>query len=228
MPSCDRLLITRTSSRRGTYCYFKRRTVRWDNLEAQVKKEEKDEKIDGDAALNKFFRDIYQDADEDTRRAMRKSFVESNGTVLFHKWREVGSKKRSPRPLFRPVLRRLLLFDQLPRIRRNAILWRVRNQPVAPSPNGIWKQCPYDPKWIPLVWRKEILGCLSYLDKGVHFTASIILVTHPRTGDLRESLKYIYNLYVEYVAKNPLYTPGTPISCELFNSTLDQYVRGLG
>ena len=39
----------------------------------------------------------------------------------------------------------------------------------------------------------------------------IILVTHPRTGDLRESLKYIYNLYVEYVVKNPLYTPGTPI-----------------
>ncbi|PQQ01157.1 hypothetical protein Pyn_17567 [Prunus yedoensis var. nudiflora] len=36
----------------------------------------------------------------------------------------------------------------------------------------------------------------------------IILVTHPRTGDLRESLKYIYNLYVEYVVKNPLYTSG--------------------
>ncbi|MBA0851088.1 hypothetical protein Goshw_012989, partial [Gossypium schwendimanii] len=32
-----------------------------------------------------------------------------------------------------------------------------------------------------------------------------------RTSDLRETLKYIYNLYVEYVAKNPLYTPGTPI-----------------
>ncbi|XP_021748593.1 trafficking protein particle complex subunit 1-like [Chenopodium quinoa] len=56
----------------------------------------------------------------------------------------------------------------------------------------------------------------------------LILVTNPRTGDLRESLKYIYNLYVEYVVKNPLYTPGTPIKYELFNSTLDQYVRGLG
>lgn len=56
----------------------------------------------------------------------------------------------------------------------------------------------------------------------------LILVTHPRTGDLRESLKYIYNLYVEYVVKNPLYNPGTPIRCELFNTTLDQYVRGLG
>ncbi|KAJ6290933.1 hypothetical protein OIU78_026636 [Salix suchowensis] len=41
----------------------------------------------------------------------------------------------------------------------------------------------------------------------------IILITHPKTGDLRESLKYIYNLYVEYVVKNPIYTPGAPIRC---------------
>ncbi|XP_044468469.1 protein SGT1 homolog B-like [Mangifera indica] len=68
-------------------------TKDWDKLEAQVKKEEKDEKLDGDAALNKFFRGIYADADEDTRRAMKKSFVESNGTVLSTNWKEVGSKK---------------------------------------------------------------------------------------------------------------------------------------
>lgn len=68
-------------------------TKDWDKLEAQVKKEEKDEKLDGDAALNKFFRDIYKDADEDTRKAMQKSFVESNGTVLSTNWKEVGSKE---------------------------------------------------------------------------------------------------------------------------------------
>ncbi|KAJ0856230.1 putative CS domain, SGS domain, HSP20-like chaperone, tetratricopeptide repeat-containing [Helianthus annuus] len=67
-------------------------TKDWDKLEAQVKREEKDEKLDGDAALNKFFRDIYKDADDDTRRAMRKSFVESSGTVLSTNWKEVGSK----------------------------------------------------------------------------------------------------------------------------------------
>ncbi|EFJ24194.1 hypothetical protein SELMODRAFT_271108 [Selaginella moellendorffii] len=65
----------------------------WDKLEAEVKKEEKDEKLEGDAALNKLFREIYGNADEDTRRAMNKSFVESNGTVLSTNWKEVGSKK---------------------------------------------------------------------------------------------------------------------------------------
>ncbi|KAJ8536823.1 hypothetical protein K7X08_035224 [Anisodus acutangulus] len=78
---------------RPSYPTSKLRNVDWDKLEAQVKKEEKDEKLDGDAALNKFFRDIYQDADEDTRRAMMKSFVESNGTVLSTNWKEVGTKK---------------------------------------------------------------------------------------------------------------------------------------
>ncbi|KAJ0099719.1 hypothetical protein Patl1_20240 [Pistacia atlantica] len=81
-----------TGTQRPTYPSSKP-TKDWDKLEAQVKKEEKDEKLDGDAALNKFFQDIYADADEDTRRAMKKSFVESNGTVLSTNWKEVGSKK---------------------------------------------------------------------------------------------------------------------------------------
>ncbi|KAG4991435.1 hypothetical protein AAZX31_09G117500 [Glycine max] len=81
-----------TGSQRPSYPSSKQ-TRDWDKIEAQVKKEEKDEKLDGDAALNKFFREIYQDADEDTRRAMKKSFVESNGTVLSTNWKEVGTKK---------------------------------------------------------------------------------------------------------------------------------------
>ncbi|KAH0890452.1 hypothetical protein HID58_052881 [Brassica napus] len=70
----------------------------WDKLEAEVKKQEKDEKLDGDAAMNKFFSDIYQSADEDMRRAMNKSFAESNGTVLSTNWKEVGTKKVESTP----------------------------------------------------------------------------------------------------------------------------------
>ncbi|XP_059298846.1 protein SGT1 homolog [Lycium ferocissimum] len=76
-----------------SYPSSKLRSIDWDKLEALVKKEEKEEKLDGDAALNKFFREIYKDADEDARRAMMKSFVESNGTVLSTNWNEVGTKK---------------------------------------------------------------------------------------------------------------------------------------
>lgn len=84
--------IPSTGSHRPTYPSSKAKKD-WDKLEAQVKKEEKEEKLDGDAGLNKLFRDIFQNADEDMRRAMTKSFVESNGTVLSTDWKEVGSKK---------------------------------------------------------------------------------------------------------------------------------------
>ncbi|KAJ8452760.1 hypothetical protein Cgig2_005096 [Carnegiea gigantea] len=86
------------AAQRPSYPSSKQRGVDWDKLEAEVKKEEKEEKLDGDAALNKFFQDIYRDADEDTKRAMRKSFLESNGTVLSTNWKEVGAKKVEATP----------------------------------------------------------------------------------------------------------------------------------
>lgn len=39
----------------------------------------------------------------------------------------------------------------------------------------------------------------------------MVLNTSPDAGDLRDVMSYIYDeIYVEYVVKNPLYTPGQP------------------
>ena len=75
----------------------------WDKLEADLAKEEEEEEPTGDAALNKLFQDIYGKADDDTRRAMNKSFQESGGTVLSTNWAEIGRSKPkcSPRRVWR-------------------------------------------------------------------------------------------------------------------------------
>lgn len=47
----------------------------WDKLEQEVKEEEKNEKLEGDAALNKLFQQIYSDGSDEVKKAMMKSFV---------------------------------------------------------------------------------------------------------------------------------------------------------
>jgi suppressor of G2 allele of SKP1 len=59
-----------------------------------------DDDLDDEAdPLNGFFKKIYKDADPDTRRAMMKSFVESNGTALSTNWADVG---KAPVPVNPP------------------------------------------------------------------------------------------------------------------------------
>ncbi len=58
-----------------------------------IAKEIPEEKLEGDAALNKVFQDIFSNGSEEQKRAMMKSFVESGGTVLSTNWDEVGKGK---------------------------------------------------------------------------------------------------------------------------------------
>jgi len=73
---------------------YKKKTPKdWSKLDAELEESEKDEKLEGDAALQKLFQDIYAKADDETKKAMMKSFQESNGTVLSTNWQEVGKKQ---------------------------------------------------------------------------------------------------------------------------------------
>jgi suppressor of G2 allele of SKP1 len=64
----------------------------WDAIDKDIKKEESADKPEGDSALNALFKQIYERADEDTRRAMVKSYQTSGGTVLSTNWDEVHKK----------------------------------------------------------------------------------------------------------------------------------------
>ncbi|KAL8805768.1 MAG: hypothetical protein Q9223_003833 [Gallowayella weberi] len=57
-----------------------------------------DEEFEGGDPVNGFFRQLYSRADPDTKRAMMKSYQESNGTALSTNWSEVGKGKVETQP----------------------------------------------------------------------------------------------------------------------------------
>ncbi|KZT57130.1 SGS-domain-containing protein [Calocera cornea HHB12733] len=74
----------------------------WDSLTTQILSAEKeksvteDPNVGGDVAANEMFAKLYADADEDVRKAMIKSYTESNGTSLSMNWDEVSKGKVEP------------------------------------------------------------------------------------------------------------------------------------
>ena len=80
-----------TSSRTGV--------KNWDALEREaIKDAETWEKPDGDAAANALFKELYKNATPEVRRAMEKSYVESNGTALSTNWEEVSKGHVETKP----------------------------------------------------------------------------------------------------------------------------------
>lgn len=67
------------------------------NSEGEENEIEEDDGEDGDPA-NAFFKQLYKNADPDTRRAMMKSYQESNGTALSTDWASVSKETVKTQP----------------------------------------------------------------------------------------------------------------------------------
>ncbi|CAN6575846.1 hypothetical protein ACFX13_010390 [Malus domestica] len=64
------------------------------------------------------------------------------------------------------------------------------------------------------------LNCFQSLT-GTKF----FVVSEPGTQHMEGLLKHIYELYTDYVLKNPFYEMEMPIRCELFDTNLTQAVQ---
>jgi len=80
---------------KNKYPSSSKKTIDWGAIDKTIE----EDKLEGDAALNKVFQDIFKNGSEEQRRAMMKSFVESGGTVLSTNWDEVGKGEVDLRPL---------------------------------------------------------------------------------------------------------------------------------
>ncbi|CAF4744296.1 unnamed protein product [Rotaria sp. Silwood1] len=89
----NRSLVEKAPSYPSSSVYAKN----WDKLEAEIKRDEKENKDDMDDG-NAIFQRLYQDSDENTRRAMNKSMYESGGTCLSMNWEEVSKGRVTCEP----------------------------------------------------------------------------------------------------------------------------------
>ena len=64
----------------------------WAEVDKEMDKLTSKDKPEGDEALNGLFKQIYERSDEETKRAMIKSYQTSGGTVLSTNWGEVNDK----------------------------------------------------------------------------------------------------------------------------------------
>lgn len=96
--------VPTTATKAGTTLPQARKN--WDSVTNTILESEKpktsseDPNVSGDSTLNDFFQNLYSNADENTKRAMMKSFQESGGTALSTNWEDV---KKAPVPIKPPA-----------------------------------------------------------------------------------------------------------------------------
>ncbi|CAG8766211.1 7280_t:CDS:2, partial [Dentiscutata erythropus] len=67
-----------------TYPSLAHNAKNWDKMEKEINKDQ--EKLEGEVALNSLFQQLYRDADDDTKRAMLKSYTKNSDTCLSTNW----------------------------------------------------------------------------------------------------------------------------------------------
>ncbi|XP_072171267.1 protein SGT1 homolog [Diadema setosum] len=97
VPKVAQLPATETEDTIHKYPTSSHVTRNWDKIAHDFEKQEEEENK-GEQALNSLFQKIYASGDEETKKAMNKSFMESAGTVLSTNWKEIGSKKTEIKP----------------------------------------------------------------------------------------------------------------------------------
>jgi suppressor of G2 allele of SKP1 len=76
----------------------------WEGITSSILNNEQEKTVDqdpnvgGDSTLNSFFQKIFGDADDETKKAMMKSYQESGGTTLSTNWDEVKKGKVEVKP----------------------------------------------------------------------------------------------------------------------------------
>lgn len=86
----DSVPVAANSSGGLSYPTSSKKAVNWSSF--KVDEEEQDDNPEN------FFAKLYKDVDDDTKRAMMKSYVESNGTVLTTNWSEAKDKQFETSP----------------------------------------------------------------------------------------------------------------------------------
>jgi len=83
---------------------------------------------------------------------------------------------------------------------------------------------------------KTMLFCNIYINQSKIFFiikqktykgTKFIMTTDPEQTRVELYLKKIYEIYSDYVMKNPFYTPEMPIRCELFDVNVLRYIKSV-